>query len=130
MGISPPPILLHLAQRPSLSLAIIPLLFALYRISSKKPKRPLKVPKSGERVLILGASSGIGRSMARQYAARGARVCVVGRRGALMEEVAMECRNAQKSARWQDVLGVPGDFTNVQDMVRVRDTLEKGASMA
>ena len=126
MGISPPPILLHLAQKP-LSLAIIPLLFALYRISSKKPKRPLKVPKSGERVLILGASSGIGRSVARQYAARGARVCVVGRREALVEEVAVECRNAQKSARWHDVLGVPGDVTNVQDMVRVRDTLEKGA---
>jgi NAD(P)-dependent dehydrogenase (short-subunit alcohol dehydrogenase family) len=66
--------------------------------------------------------------VARQYAARGARVCVVGRRESLVEEVAVDCRNAQKSARSHDVLAVPGDFTNVGDMVRVRDTLEKGVS--
>lgn len=81
-------------------------------------------------MLILGASSGIGRSVARQYAARGARVCIVGRRQALVEEVAVECRNAQKSSQSHDVLAVSGDFTNVGDMVRVRDTLEKGASIA
>jgi len=95
MGITLPPILVQLLQKPSLSFAIISLLLALYRISSKKPKRLLKVAKSGERVLILGASSGVGRSVARQYAARGARACVVGRRESLVEEVAVECRNAQ-----------------------------------
>ena len=125
-----PPILLQLLQKPSLSFAVTPLLLAFYRISSKKPKRLLKVAKSGERVLMLGASSGIGRSVARQYAARGARVRVIGRRSALVDEVAVECRNAQTSVRSHDVLGVAGDFTNVQDMVRVRDTLEKGASIA
>jgi len=125
MIINLPPIL----RRLPISFAIIPLLLALYRISSEKPKRFLKVAKSGERVLILGASSGIGRSVARQYAARGARVCIVGRRKALVEEVAVECRNAQKSARCQDVLAVPADFTDVEDMVRVREALEKGASI-
>jgi len=44
-----------------------------------------------------------------------------------MEEVAVEFQNAQKSARWHDMLGVAGDFTNVQDMVQGRDTLKKGA---
>ena len=89
MVITLPPILLQLLQKPSLPFAVTPLLLALYRISSKKPKRLLKVAKSGERVLILGASSGIGRSAARQYAARGTRVCVIGRRSALVEEVAV-----------------------------------------
>ena len=56
------------------------------------------------------------KSVARQYAARGACVCVVGRREALVEKVAVECRNAHKSARWHDMLGVAGDFTDVQEL--------------
>ena len=51
----------------------------------------------------LGATSGISRSIARQYAERGAVVCVVGRRGALVEEVVKECRQTRSSLH--DVLG-------------------------
>ncbi|TFK18754.1 NAD-P-binding protein [Coprinopsis marcescibilis] len=77
---------------------------------------------TSERVLVLGASSGIGRSIARQYSERGARVCVVGRRMALVDEVVAECRNAAPGGQGA-VLGFQGDFANVEDMVRLRELL-------
>ncbi|KAF8959804.1 hypothetical protein BDZ97DRAFT_1666623 [Flammula alnicola] len=132
MAIDLPPMLRALLSNRSgsLSLALIPLLIALYRVS-KKPRRFLKVPKSKERVLVLGASSGIGRSVARQYAARGARVCVVGRRESLLKEVERECWSARAQATaglaeasQQDIFGVAADFANVDDMVRVRSAIE------
>ncbi|CAA7266434.1 unnamed protein product [Cyclocybe aegerita] len=114
-------VLMH--PRGTAAVAILPLLFMVYRIL-KKPRRPLKVPKSSERVLILGASSGIGRAVARQYAERGAKVCVTGRREALIEEVGAECRNVRESSQKNDVLAVVGDFSNVEDMVRLRSLIE------
>lgn len=100
---------------------------ALYRVS-KKPTRPLKVSKTGERVLILGASSGVGRTMAKQYSARGARVCVVGRRETLLLEVQSECRNAQDAAgsRSEDIIAIPADFTDVDDVINIRSLLQAG----
>jgi len=47
------------------SLTILPLLVVLYR-PLKSPARPSKVPESGERVLTLGASSGLGRTTTRK----------------------------------------------------------------
>ena len=44
-------------------------------------------------MVLVGASSGIGRSIERQYAERGARVCIVGHREALVNEVEAECQN-------------------------------------
>ncbi|EDR04783.1 uncharacterized protein LACBIDRAFT_303996 [Laccaria bicolor S238N-H82] len=113
----------------TLSLAAIPLAFALYKLL-QKPQRLSKVSKTKERVLVLGATSGIGRSIARQYAERGAVVCVVGRRGALVKEVVKECRQVQSSLRLgttdekNDFLGVTADFANVDDMVRVREVIQ------
>ena len=53
----------------TLSLAAIPA-FELFKIL-QIPRRLSKVSKTKERVLVLGATSGIGRSIARQYAERG-----------------------------------------------------------
>lgn len=87
-------------------------------------RRTSIIPKNEERVLILGASSGIGRSVAGIYAGRGARVCVVGRREKMVEEVVEELRVQGSS----DVVGVQGDFTEVGDMERVRDVLVQRTS--
>ena len=72
----------------TLSLAAIPA-FELFKIL-QIPRRLSKVSKTKERVLVLGATSGIGRSIARQYAERG---------GALVDEVVEECRQARSSLR-------------------------------
>jgi len=110
-----------------LSLVSLFLLLACYR-ASKKPSRTLTIPKVGERVLILGASSGVGRTMARQYAERGAWVCVVGRREALLLEAEQECRRAQIAHGVESgkhtILAIPADFSNAEDMVSVRETIE------
>ena len=85
--------------------------------------------KVGERVLVLGASSGIGQSIAKQYAQRGARVCIVGRREARVKEVQAECRDARSLSGFDvaenDILSVAADFTSIDDMVRVRDLLDQ-----
>lgn len=46
---------------------------------------------SGKTAYVTGASSGIGRGAAVRLAQEGARVVLIGRRGALLEEVAAEC---------------------------------------
>lgn len=102
----------------------------LYVVSKNLYNRYSKVPKLGERVVVLGASSGIGRSIARQYAERGARVCIVGRREALVNEVVAECqsvRNMLSSSsdkQQENIFGVAADFANVDDMIRTRTIVE------
>ncbi|KJA20900.1 hypothetical protein HYPSUDRAFT_166479 [Hypholoma sublateritium FD-334 SS-4] len=113
----------------TLAIAIIPLLLTLSYALRKKPRRSFKVPKNEERVLVLGASSGIGRSVARQYAARGARVCIVGRRESMLREVEAECRAARTAAGFpvsspSDIFSVAADFASPDDMVRVRKAVE------
>lgn len=92
----------------------------------RKPKRPSKIPKHTERVLILGATSGIGREIAHQYAKRGARICIVGRRENLIDEVVSECQGILDQVGMR-CLGVRADFSNVEEMVRVRGFVEEGA---
>jgi len=106
------------------ALAVLPILLVLYNVS-RKPKRPTKVSKSSERVLILGASSGVGKAIARKYAARGARVCVVGRRQSLLDDVKKECKDVYPTTD-SHVLSIPADFTNVDGMTNVRSQLEAG----
>jgi uncharacterized protein len=48
----------------------------------------------GRTVVITGASSGIGRASALEFARRGARLVLAARRTSLLEEVAAECRRA------------------------------------
>ncbi|KAF4623421.1 hypothetical protein D9613_001376 [Agrocybe pediades] len=117
--------LLSSSPKAAAVLAILPVLLVFYKTTSK-PKRVKKVPQSGERVLILGASSGVGRAIARKYAARGARVCVVGRRQSLLSEVEKECHDAQPvSVSHGQLLAIPADFTSVEDMVQVREKLQE-----
>jgi len=127
MTISLPPIVQACLSRP-LSLALLPVLLAVYSLSSRAD-RSRKVGKVGERVLVLGASSGIGQSIAKQYAERGARVCIVGRREARVKEVQVECRDARSLSGFDvaenDILSVSADFTSIDDMVRVRDLLDQ-----
>jgi hypothetical protein len=107
-----------------ISIAFFSFLYTVYR---KLYNRYSKVPKFGERVVVLGASSGIGRSIARQYAERGARLCIVGRREALVNEVVAECqsiRNILSSDKQENIFGVAADFANVDDMIRTRTIVE------
>ncbi|KAJ7447569.1 hypothetical protein B0H11DRAFT_365760 [Mycena galericulata] len=101
------------------ALALVPILTFLHRGS----KRSSRLPRKNERVLILGASSGIGRSLALEYAKLGAKgVCVVGRRADKISEVVAEC-NAIKGSN-TEVLGIAGDFAEAGDMVNLRTQVE------
>ncbi|KAF9440899.1 NAD(P)-binding protein, partial [Macrolepiota fuliginosa MF-IS2] len=102
-------------------LAIIPLALVLRYWIRARRSRTRKISPIQERVLILGASSGIGRSIAHKYARRGAKVCVVARREDKVQEVVQECR-AERGTE-DGVLGCAADFTLVEDMVRVRNLI-------
>ncbi|KAJ7115332.1 hypothetical protein C8R44DRAFT_709734 [Mycena epipterygia] len=102
-----------------LALALAPIL-ALRR---RRARRSFKLPRKNERVLIIGASSGIGRTLAHQYAELGVKnICVVGRRADKIAEVVAEC-NACKRAD-TEIVGITGDFAEVEDMVKLRTQLE------
>jgi NAD(P)-dependent dehydrogenase (short-subunit alcohol dehydrogenase family) len=64
----------------------------------------------GNVVVITGASSGIGRAAAREFARHGAHVVVAARRANLLQDVADECQ--QLSGK--DALAVPTDVTDEQ----------------
>ncbi len=61
---------------------------------------------AGQVVLLTGASSGIGAELARQFAAAGAKLALVARDVARLEQVAAECR-----ALGSEALVVPGDVS-------------------
>ncbi|KAJ7769902.1 hypothetical protein B0H16DRAFT_235541 [Mycena metata] len=111
-----------------LALALVPVLAFL---RARRPKRSSKLPRATERVVILGASSGIGRTLAHQYARLGVRgVCVVGRRVDKVAEVVQECEievGKSKSGKGAktEVLGIAGDFADPGDMVEVRRRVEE-----
>lgn len=102
----------------------LPALYLLARSSSSSSRRRHVVPD--ERVLILGASSGVGQAIARQYAQRkrggrgpgagAARICVVARTADKVQALAAECG--------EGCIGQVADFASVDDMVRVRQVLE------
>ncbi len=79
------------------------------------------IPVRAERTLIVGASSGIGRSIALQYAARGAMVAVMGRRERELEAVKTECE-----IHGSRVLSVVGDFEDVDTIMACRASVEQG----
>ena len=58
-------------------------------------------PTTGKRVLISGASSGVGAALARQLAARGAVVGLIARRRDRLAEVLADCRTTSPdSTMW------------------------------
>ena len=65
----------------------------------------------GRRIILTGASEGIGRALALDLAARGARLALAARDRDRLESLAQECR-----ARGGDALAVPTDVTNTQDL--------------
>jgi short-subunit dehydrogenase len=65
----------------------------------------------GRRIILTGASEGIGRALALELAARGARLALAARDRDRLESLAQECR-----ARGGDSLAVPTDVTNTQDL--------------
>jgi NADP-dependent 3-hydroxy acid dehydrogenase YdfG len=67
-------------------------------------------------VVITGASSGIGREAAAQFAEEGARLVLAARDGEALEEVAAICR-----ARGVDAIGVPTDVADERSVEALRD---------
>ena len=95
-------------------------------------KRTRKIQRKDERVLILGASSGVGRTLAHMYAQRGARVCVVGRRQKEIEEVELECKTIQRIKEPEEdrnAFSFCADFASPEQMVMLRDVVQAGESL-
>jgi NADPH:quinone reductase-like Zn-dependent oxidoreductase len=121
-----------LAWLVSFSVAVIPIIYTVRQLF-RRSIRPSIIRPDSERVLILGGSSGLGRSLACKYAQRGARVCIVGRRQKLLDSVLRECAVLCKGAitvgeevEESRVIAATADFSNVDDMIRVRTLLELG----
>ena len=76
------------------------------------------VALAGRVVVVVGASSGIGRATALAFAEHGCRLCVVARRAEALEDVARECR-----ARGAEVVIAAADSSNPADMDRVGRTV-------
>jgi short-subunit dehydrogenase len=64
----------------------------------------------GRRIILTGASEGIGRALALELAGRGARLALAARDRERLESLAQECR-----ARGGDARALPTDVTNTQD---------------
>jgi short-subunit dehydrogenase len=74
----------------------------------------------GRRVLLTGASAGIGRCLAEQLAVGGARVVLAARSADKLEELANSL-----TARGADVVAVPTDVTIEEDRLRAIDAAVK-----
>ncbi|KIJ32092.1 hypothetical protein M422DRAFT_53094 [Sphaerobolus stellatus SS14] len=91
-------------------------------------QRKPRLPPAQERVLILGASSGIGRAIAHLYAARGARICILARREDRLHSVRDECEAIRAKAHTTDdtdILAIVADFSDPISLVNVRDRIVK-----
>jgi NADPH:quinone reductase-like Zn-dependent oxidoreductase len=90
--------------------------------------RQSEITPQAERVLVIGGTSGVGRAVAELYAQRGARVCIVGRRGDLVQEFVLG-HNLDRWGKNSEVIGgrrmgVWADFSQQTDMCCVRTVLE------
>jgi NADPH:quinone reductase-like Zn-dependent oxidoreductase len=111
----------------------VPLWAILNNFSKRRDLRPAAVPPGAERVLILGASSGIGRTLAHKYAERGAKICAVARRGAELEVVRSECEalaapvSSSESAS-EPVITICADVTCAEDLITIREIINESES--
>ena len=96
-----------------LSTFLLPVFFSIVPINHFYPFDPSTV--QGQRVLICGASGGIGEEMVYKYARLGAHVAVVARRRAQLERVAKEAL-AQGAA---SVLVAVGDMASEESILAV-----------
>src|SRR5258708_21611091 len=109
----------------------VPLWAILDNFAKRCDARPAVLPPAAERVLILGASSGVGRTLAHRYAKRGAKVCAVARRGTELEVVQSECKALAASSSESDlVLTISADITRAEDLISVRDIISESESLA
>ena len=124
----------YIANTPTLATlcCLIPAVWVIYKKISKKNKSRRRhglISPTEERVLILGASSGIGRVLALKYTKRGAKVCVVAHRSAELELVRSECEAAAVAVRSQApddaVFSVLADFADAEALIRVRNKIEE-----
>lgn len=116
----------------------IPIIFAF--IKWKRPRQAI-LPPYRERVLILGASSGVGRELALAYARRGCRqLVIVGRREKELKTVANECDEERKRGEeWEmsdeapgyenvkskKTISITADCSNAEDIIRIREECRK-----
>jgi NAD(P)-dependent dehydrogenase (short-subunit alcohol dehydrogenase family) len=122
---------IHSVYTASLTLCVLFLVGVIFRVNSfskRRSYRPEVIPPGTERVLILGASAGIGRTLAHRYAERGAKVCVVARKSAELEVVRSEC---EVRARAPDsALNICADITRAEDLVTIREAISESAFSA
>jgi NAD(P)-dependent dehydrogenase (short-subunit alcohol dehydrogenase family) len=108
-----------------LAIAIPLATFPIIKLTRSRRRHTLISPTT-ERVLILGATSGVGRTLAHLYAKRGSRVCIVGRRKDAADTVRSECMALTSSGAATSeghILAVAADFTDAESMVKLRDIL-------
>jgi len=113
----------------------LPIIFAFMKW--QRPRQAI-LPPYRERVLILGASSGVGRELALSYARRGCRqLVIVGRREKELEQVRIECdKERKKGEEWEmsdeapgyenqksnkQTLSIKADCSNAKDIFRIRE---------
>ncbi|ORY33048.1 hypothetical protein BCR39DRAFT_520919 [Naematelia encephala] len=103
-------------------LLALPVLLRLLRVKPKRSREAI-IPPRDERVVLLGASSGIGRDLAHAYARRGARICIVARRADALASVKNECIELGLSE--DKILLVQADMTSASDLVQLRTEISK-----
>ncbi|CEG79103.1 hypothetical protein RMATCC62417_13611 [Rhizopus microsporus] len=97
-------------------LAIATIVFSHYLLLRKRlNNRKRLVKPTGERVVILGCSSGIGKECALQYASRGAKLILFARRVNLLEDLQKQCEQKGASA----VYYMTGDVTVENDLEKL-----------
>ncbi|KAK4687314.1 hypothetical protein P7C73_g2798, partial [Tremellales sp. Uapishka_1] len=110
------------AQPLTSAIGVLASLGLLYLLRSPAlPSRDIIIPPQEDRVLLLGASSGVGRDLAIAYAKRGAYICLVARRKESLETVRREC--IAVGAKEDKILVVPANITSAEDLLRVRATV-------
>ena len=94
--------------------------------------RTRKLSRAKERVVILGASRGVGLAIAHEYALAGARIFLVARREDMLAQAEEECKElsaktqTEDSGRGKTILSARADLGAVDDMLALRAKVQEG----
>ncbi|KAI8339146.1 hypothetical protein BC941DRAFT_422254 [Chlamydoabsidia padenii] len=102
-------------HRTLVSISLLVITAYLFARKKQRTARLNQVPANGEKVVLFGCSSGIGKALALTYAKRGAKLILVARRQALLTTLEQECQSQGASF----ALGLAGDVTRGDDMDKV-----------